>query len=393
MNSDVKKFDECGELCRDLARLAKLAAAEAQEDVRLLLASLVRKYRGRLPELASQLDGSLKATQTRGAASDVLRRQGSALVEPVPDTRVPMDADTRLSLVKVFDDRQGMAAPLLKPVLNQQIEAIVRERVARDKLLQHGIAPTRSVILVGPPGVGKTLSARWIAAKLGKPLWVLDLSALMSSLLGRTGTNLRQVLDFAKEHQGVLLLDEIDAIAKRRADESDVGELKRLVTVLLQEIDQWPDTGLLLAATNHAELIDPALWRRFDAVLRFDSPNVEATRAAIERYMGGELLQLKPWVEALNIGLRGRSISDVQRAVSAIRRAQVLEPASVDEVVSALLNDGMETKTHADRLALAIDMARGGLLSHQAISRTTGISRDTIRKHAGPSARQGRGKK
>ena len=130
-----------------------------------------------------------------------------------------------------------------------------------------GLSPTRSAIFVGPPGVGKTLTARWLASQLGVPLYVLDLTAVMSSLLGRSGTNLRAALDFAKRSPCVLLLDEIDAIAKRRSDDTDIGELKRLVTVILQEVDEWPATGLLLAATNHAELIDPALWRRFDLVI------------------------------------------------------------------------------------------------------------------------------
>jgi hypothetical protein len=96
---------------------------------------------------------------------------------------------------------------------------------------------------------------------------VLDLIVVMSSYLGKTGNNLRSALDHAKANEAILLLDEIDAIAKRRSDESDVGELKRLVTVMLQEVDDWPDTDLLLAATNHPELVDPALWRRFDAEL------------------------------------------------------------------------------------------------------------------------------
>ncbi|KAG1531821.1 hypothetical protein G6F50_016490 [Rhizopus delemar] len=91
-----------------------------------------------------------------------------------------------------------------------------------------GLTPTRSAIFVGPPGVGKTLKARWLAAQLKVPLYVLDLTAVMSSLLGKSGTNLRAAIDFAKREPCVLLLDEIDAIAKRRSDDSDVGELKRL---------------------------------------------------------------------------------------------------------------------------------------------------------------------
>src|SRR5690606_32775240 len=106
-----------------------------------------------------------------------------------------------------------------------------------------------------------------------RPLLILDLASVMSSYLGRTGTNLRHVLDYAKSLDCVLLLDELDAIAKRRDDRGEIGELKRLVTVLLQQIDDWPPKSLLIAATNHADLLDPALWRRFDVTLEFPIPD------------------------------------------------------------------------------------------------------------------------
>ena len=106
--------------------------------------------------------------------------------------------------------------------------------------------------------------AAWCPAPDPRPLSGDEL------LLGRTGANLRQVLDYAKQTPGVLLLDELDAVAKRRDDDAEIGELKRLVTVLLQEIDDWPPGNLLLAATNHPELLDPAAWRRFEAVLEFE---------------------------------------------------------------------------------------------------------------------------
>jgi SpoVK/Ycf46/Vps4 family AAA+-type ATPase len=157
---------------------------------------------------------------------------------------------------------------LLSVDLEETLSQLIQERRQTERLASMGLSPTRSAIFVGPPGVGKTLTARWLASQLGVPLYVLDLTAVMSSLLGRSGTNLRAALDFAKRSPCVLLLDEIDAIAKRRSDDTDVGELKRLVTVILQEVDEWPATGLLLAATNHSELIDPALWRRFDLVIR-----------------------------------------------------------------------------------------------------------------------------
>ena len=377
--------------------MARLAAAQSHDDVRLLLARLIRKYRQRHPELAAELDQSLRSTQTRGhaGASSALRRGAVPHAQSLtPPTELPIDQDSQLSLIKVFDDVEGIEPPLLPSSLLHKIEAIVIEREQRDRLLARGIAPTRSAILVGPPGLGKTLSARWIAHRLGKPLWVLDLTAVMSSLLGKTGNNLRAAMDYAKRHEAILLLDEIDAIAKRRSDESDIGELKRLVTVILQEVDQWPNTGLLLAATNHPEIVDPALWRRFDAILEFTPPDEVTTALAIERYLGPDAESFRDWVLQLTAGLRGKSLSDVERTVNGLRRSNALHQKPASELVEEAIGEAKAVElTKAQRMELAIRLAKAAQLTHQEISRLTGVARDTIRKHAGPSPRRGRGMK
>ena len=375
----------------DFANLARLAASDSHEDTRLLLARLIRKYRQQRPELAARLDQSLKASQTRSAGNSILRR-GAPAMEP-NEAPLPIDGDSRLALIRVFDDRAGLAPPILPGGVHDAIGAIIRERQERERLAARGISPTRSAILVGPPGVGKTLSARWIASALGKPLWVLDLTAVMSSLLGKTGNNLRAALDHAKKHAAVLLLDEIDAIAKRRSDESDIGELKRLVTVMLQEVDQWPDSGLLLAATNHPELVDPALWRRFDMVLKFDAPDASAIAVAIQRFLGDDLKLFESWVDVLAAGLQGQSLSDVERSINALRRGHALQTAPLEQLIGSALGQRQEALSKAERLNLAIELAKAGQHTHMQISQMTGVARDTIRKHAGPSPRKGRGLK
>ena len=382
---------EIDDLEIDFANLARLAASDAQEDTRLLLARLIRKYRQQRPELASLLDQSLKASQTRSAGNAILRR--GAPITDAGEAPLPVDGDSRLALIRVFDDRVGLPPPILPGSVHDAIGAIIRERQERERLAARGISPTRSAILVGPPGVGKTLSARWIASALGKPLWVLDLTAVMSSLLGKTGNNLRAALDHAKQHAAVLLLDEIDAIAKRRSDESDIGELKRLVTVMLQEVDQWPDTGLLLAATNHPELVDPALWRRFDLVLKFDAPDAAAIATAIQRFLGDDLTLFASWIDVLAAGLQGQSLSYVERSINALRRGHALQMAPLEQLIGSALGQRQEALSKAERLNLAIALAKAGRHTHMQISQMTGVARDTIRKHAGPSPRKGRGLK
>lgn len=386
----MKDIEVTDEFEIDFANLARLASAGSIEDVRLYLAKLVRKYRSTRPSFSGKLDQLLRTTQTRASGPSVMRRAPAA-VEAAP--LLPQDQDSRQSLVRVFDDRDGLAAPILPAPLLRQIEDIVSERKERAKLAAHGIRPTRSAILVGPPGVGKTLSARYIATQINKPLWVLDLTTVMSSLLGKTGNNLRLVFDSAKQSEAVLLLDEVDAIAKRRNDDSDVGELKRLVTAILQEVDNWPDTGLLLAATNHPELIDPALWRRFDAILRFEVSDRDAVAIAIRRFLDRDVEQFEPWINLMASSLMGQSLSDVERSVLAMRRNALIHQAAPARLAIELAvrhSDDLDKNARRD---LAISLAKEGVMSHNQISELTGVSRDTLRKYAGPSPLKGRGHK
>ena len=136
-------------------------------------------------------------------------------------------------MVRLEHVTELLVEPIFSTAAKTALTQLVQERTKPDRLTTRGLAPTRSALFVGPPGVGKTLAARWLAKEINKPLLILDLSAVMSSFLGKTGNNLRQVLDYAKSEDCILFLDEIDAAAKRRDDNTEIGELKRLVTVLL----------------------------------------------------------------------------------------------------------------------------------------------------------------
>lgn len=209
-------LDELNEVQSDLAQIIRLALAEQTEDVRLFVARLVRKYRNTNPELAEQMDLYLRAKAPRSSAP--MRK----IAQPaLPAQALPVDDESRLSLLKVFEDEPSREQPLLSLDLEETLSQLIQERRQAERLASMGLSPTRSAIFVGPPGVGKTLTARWLASQLGVPLYVLDLTAVMSSLLGRSGSNLRAALDFSKRGPCVLLLDEIDAIAKRRSDDAD----------------------------------------------------------------------------------------------------------------------------------------------------------------------------
>lgn len=364
----------------DLAQVVRLALEEKTGDVRLFVAKLVRKYRGTDPDLAQQLDVHLRANAPRGQSA--LRKAPMGMALPMPPTSpqaLPVDDESRLSLLKTFDG-EVTPQPLLAPALQAKLGQLIEERKQAKRLEGLGLVPTRSAIFVGPPGVGKTITARWLAAQLGVPFYVLDLTAVMSSLLGRSGGNLRAALDFAKRSPCVLLLDEIDAIAKRRSDDGDVGELKRLVTVILQEVDAWPAHSVLLAATNHPELIDPALWRRFDLELQFPAPAEPEIKAALVQFLAADAKQFSKWMDVLVLAFKGQSFSDIQREINRMRRSLALRLGTAQDQVEALIQKQSLHLDQPDRLELAALLEGSTALSQRTISTLTGVSRDTIRK-------------
>jgi AAA+ superfamily predicted ATPase len=367
-------MDEQKEQKKDLVQLARLALTGRSQDVHTYVLRLSRKYQESAPDLAEQLGQLLKDSPTRQSP---LRSEDLATI--------PVDRDSRLHLLRHEADIELEHEPIWSPEIAGKLEQIVAEHSRASELRRGGLSPTRTALFTGPPGVGKTLAARWLAQQLKRPLLTLDLSAVMSSFLGRTGVNVRHVLDFAKGVQCVLLLDELDAMAKRRDDAQEVGELKRLVTVLLQEIDDWPEGGLLVAATNHAELLDPAVWRRFDAQIEFTLPDESAVEQAVRTFLGRVDGLTDDWHQALAVLLAERSFNDIERELKDIRRQAILRGVSLADILPEFIRKHLNYQSKAAKKEIALKVAAAGL-SHRQINDLTGLSRDTIRKiNANPS--------
>lgn len=351
----------------DIVHLARVALSGRNQDVQLLLHRLAKAYRETSPDLAAKVIALLREAPTRASP---LRRKS--------ETALPVDVDTRIQLLRVEEVPFLDHEPVLSANVNRQLQRLVDERKSLESLFEENLHPTKSALFVGPPGVGKTLAARWIAKALKRPLLILDLAAVMSSYLGRTGTNLRHVLDYAKSLDCVLLLDELDAVAKRRDDHSEIGELKRLVTVLIQEIDDWPSTGLLLAATNHSKLLDPAIWRRFEMVVDFPMPDRSNIQSFAHALLVGKSDEAETWANVLSLAFKGLSFSDIEREILSVRRAAAIKGGAVDEHMPSLLDN--EHLSKSDRIELAQALVETGVLSQRAAHDVTGVSRDTIRK-------------
>lgn len=152
---------------------------------------------------------------------------------------------------------------------------LVEEQLRADVLRAHGLEPRHRLLLVGPPGNGKTSLAESIAYELALPLFVVRYDAIITSYLGDTATRLRRMFDFVRTEPCVLFFDEFDAIGKERGDTHETGEIKRVVTTLLLQLDDLPTYCVLVGATNHPELLDRATWRRFEIKLELPRPNDE----------------------------------------------------------------------------------------------------------------------
>lgn len=209
------------------------------------------------------------------------------------------------------------------PETESQVSRVLEEHRQRLKLAEHGLRPKFRLLLWGPPGCGKTLTAKYLAQQLGLPLGILRLSATVSLYLGETAARVQQAFDAATLSPMVLFLDEVDAIAKDRDDGNDVGELKRVVNSLLQAIDGFQDErSLLVAASNHQYLLDDAAWRRFDAIIHFPLPGPDQRAAFMARLLNGVSLsgRLTSSVKASD----GLSFADIERSVNEAVKTMVL---------------------------------------------------------------------
>lgn len=362
------------DLLGDFVQLARLGMSGRPQDVSMFTQKAARRYRAAFPELSEKLTALLREAPSR---SSPLRRETA-----LP---LPLDADSRLKLIRIEEPGLQESWPILGPEVADSISQIIEERRNLDRLLQAGMTPTRTALFVGPPGVGKTMTARYIAAQLAKRLLVLDLSAVMSSFLGRTGNNIRAVMDYAKSMDCILFLDELDAVAKRRDDTTEVGELKRLVTVILQEVDDWPSEGLLIAATNHPDLLDPAIWRRFDMVVDFPKPNEQERRSAIERFLGADKEHARDWIDILTTLFEEDSFSDIEKNLARTRRRTVVMGGVLEEEIAKSLARQVDSLPRQKRVEFANALAKISNMSQRKISDLTGISRDALRKNKPPN--------
>jgi SpoVK/Ycf46/Vps4 family AAA+-type ATPase len=224
---------------------------------------------------------------------------------------------------------------ILSPPVAKGLRRLIKEHTQIMKLRTHGLTPRKKLLLVGPPGTGKTLTASILAGELGLPLFVVRLDNLMTKYMGETAAKLRLIFDAIQQTRGVYLFDEFDSIGSQRGLANDVGEIRRVLNSFLQMVEQDNSDGLLIAATNHPELLDRALFRRFDDVIEYQLPEKDEIVATLQAKLATFKTVRIQWSKAADAAA-GLSFGDITRACA--------------DAIKDVIIHGRDIVTHADLL-------------------------------------------
>lgn len=290
-----------------------------------LAAAEARKGHGKLAEELRELVDKAKNRRSVRLLADA----------PIPINRPKGEL---AALLRVSYPKSRLGDLVVAPRVEQSLRRIVEEQRHLSKLLEHGLSPRRKILLVGSPGTGKTLTASALAGELSLPLFVVRLDALLTKFMGETAAKLRQIFDALGATRGVYFFDEFDAIGGQRIAANDIGEVRRILNSFLVMIEEDASTSLILAATNHPEILDHALFRRFDDVIEYELPNADQI-AVILRARLGHFAPAAFDLAGLSTSAVGMSHAEVTRAAEeAVKNAVMHDVAHIDpEELKALL--------------------------------------------------------
>lgn len=279
--------------------------------------------------VAAQIAAHASRTGKRKLGGELL-----ALVEAAREQHVPGPVRSAVPIVRPRGELQGLVVAsyphlrlsdmVLAPPTLEKIHRVIREYRHTARLRAHGLAERRKLLLVGPPGCGKTMTAAVLAGELGLPLLAVQLHSLITKYMGETAAKLHLVFDAMTETRAVFLFDEFDAIGSRRGGQHDIGEIRRVLNSFLQFLEQDESGSVIVAATNLIEMLDHALFRRFDDVLHYCLPDEAMARQVMENRLALFDLQDIDW-ERTTVASTGLSHDDLVRACEDAAKEAVLD--------------------------------------------------------------------
>ncbi|WP_205481587.1 AAA family ATPase [Sphingomonas arenae] len=305
---------------RFLTVATQIAAHEARQGHGKLaqeLRELIDAAKGRSSTVARRGAGPVPIAQPKGELSSLLAARYS---------------DVRLNAMVLPDD------------LKSKLHRVVTEQRQQEALRRRGLSPRRKLLLVGPPGSGKTMSAAALAGELKLPLFTVLYDGLIGKLMGETATRLRLIFEAISLQRGVYFFDEFDAIGAQRAGQNDVGEIRRVLNSFLQFLENDDGPSLIIAATNHPELLDRALFRRFDDVISYDLPTSEIARGIIENRLSTFRLRVDDW-NGVAAAMNGLSQAEIARAADEAAKGAVL--GGSNEIGTAMLTAALQERQAA----------------------------------------------
>jgi len=274
------------------------------------------------------------ADELRILIDEAKRRQGVGQPTPISRPRGEL-----ANLLSVVYPKVRLSDMILDKSLEQQIQRIIREQRHASRILAHGLSPRRKLLLVGPPGTGKTLTASVLASELGIPLFQVRLDGLITKFMGETAAKLRQIFDATSQTRGIYFFDEFDAIGSQRGLTNDVGEIRRVLNSFLQMIEQDQSHSLIIAATNHADILDHALFRRFDDVLHYDLPDDSHIAALLRSRLSNFAKKRISW-KKLSESASGLSYAEIAKVAEEVMKEALIqerETITESDVCQALL--------------------------------------------------------
>jgi len=308
---------------------------------------------------------------------------------------LPVDSESRFPLLEPVDLKTIREPPILLTQLQKDIvQEFLSVAKCHSQIEGSDISASMSLLMYGPPGSGKSRLARHIATELGQPLYIARLDGLISSFLGSTAKNIRALFEFASKTPCVLFLDEFDAIAKLRGDNNELGELKRVVNSFVQNLDTIGQHSIVLAATNHQELLDSAVWRRFSYRIEFSYPSPEIRASMWQQFLRPmEFAQRE--VDLLVDLSEGFSGSDIQDVCTRLHRRRIVtgEHPALHDALQALQNlsigEGEDRRfvsslkgKDPDDIAGLLRARDAKRYSYAAISDLLGVSKSTAERWA-----------